>query len=381
MESLRRLDHPDYEIIVVDNRPSASAPLELAGARVVQEPRPGTSAARNRGLAEARGEIVAFADDDVEVDRHWLSALTSRFARQPDVAAVTGLVVPRELETPAQIWFEQSGSGPDRGFAPLTFERAGRFGLRRLGLEDGSDELRSLYATGELGLGSNMAFRSSVIRALGGFDEALGPGTASEAGEDLALLLELLQNGHRIAYEPSAIVHHAHRSTLRELERQIHCYGVGFTAMLTALSSPSSRAPGGAGIGPTGVGPIAARSWVGQASASCRRLPTHARPDGAARDAPRPDGVPARPPPTEKLGPVSGAWGPIRVEQIDVERCPDAITRAPGYTSLWALVRERGRPRGMISLPFEENELSREQLMRAIGATPAADRCSPARAA
>lgn len=241
VQRLIELDHPDFEVIVVDNRPVGAPPPELAGVRVVREPRPGISAARNRGLAFATGEIIAFTDDDVEVDRRWLRALGERFARQADLVAVTGLVVPAELETPAQIFFEESGSGLDRGYAALTFERAGRFGIRRRGTEDGSELVHSLYQTGELGLGSNMAFRASVLRSMGGFDRALGVGTPTHGGEDLAILMELIAAGHRVAYEPSAIVHHTHRATLEDLERQIHGYGVGFTAMLTAMALRNPR--------------------------------------------------------------------------------------------------------------------------------------------
>jgi GT2 family glycosyltransferase len=236
LDSVAALDYPDFEVIVVDNRRAGSVPVELEGARVVREPRPGISAARNRGLEAADGAIVAFTDDDVIVDPEWLLAIALRFTREPELAAVTGLVVPRELETPAQIWFEQSGSGLDRSFEPLTFERAGRFGLLRRSGHSGDQSLQSLYATGELGLGSNMAFRASVLRASGGFDEALGAGTPTHGGEDLAMLMELLTAGHRVAYEPAAIVHHTHRRTFAELERQIKGYGIGFTAMLTAIA-------------------------------------------------------------------------------------------------------------------------------------------------
>jgi GT2 family glycosyltransferase len=241
VQRLTELDHPDFEVIVVDNRPAGASPVEIAGARVLREPRPGISAARNCGLAVATGNFVAFTDDDVQVDRLWLRSLGERFARDPGLAAVTGLVLPAELETPAQIWFEQSGSGLDRSYSPLTFERAGRFRMRRRGLEDGSELLQSLYAMGELGLGSNMAFRTSVLRAAGGFDEALGTGTPTHGGEDLAALVELLTAGERVAYEPGAIVHHTHRATVPELERQLYGYGVGFTAMLTAIALRDPR--------------------------------------------------------------------------------------------------------------------------------------------
>jgi GT2 family glycosyltransferase len=236
LRSLAELDHPDYEVIVVDNR-AADAPIaELDGVRVVREPRPGISAARNRGVSVATGEVIAFTDDDVRVHPGWLSALGGRFARQPHVSAVTGLVVPLELETQAQIFFEQSGSGLDRGYAPLTFERAGRFLVRRRDQRTSSEEVRSLYLTGEYGFGANMAFRTAVLQASGGFDEALGVGTPTRGGEDLAMFVELLTGGHQIGYEPTAIIEHQHRTTMDDLARQIYGYGLGSTAMLTAVA-------------------------------------------------------------------------------------------------------------------------------------------------
>jgi GT2 family glycosyltransferase len=274
---LTELDHPDFEVIVVDNRRGGD-PLSLPGVRIVREPRPGISAARNRGLAEATGEIVAFTDDDVEVDRRWLRALSERFVREPALEAVTGLVVPAELETPAQIFFEESGSGLDRAYEALTFERAGHFGLRRRSWEDGSVQESSLYQTGELGLGSNMAFRTETLRAAGGFDLALGTGTPTHGGEDLAMLVELIAAGHRVGYEPSAIVHHTHRATLEDLERQIRGYGVGFTAMLTAVALRHPRHV----LGVVAVVPRWVRSLRDPASAKHNRR-SDAYPEGLGR--------------------------------------------------------------------------------------------------
>ena len=168
VERLTKLDYPDYEIIVADNRPEEATPVDIPGVRIVREPRPGASAARNCGVAAATGDIVAFTDDDVVADYRWLRAIGERFVREPDVSAVTGLVVPLGFETQAQILFEQSGNGPDRCFDPLTFEHVGRLKVLRSAYGVMTEQIRSIYLTGEFGLGSNMAFRIEKIRALGG---------------------------------------------------------------------------------------------------------------------------------------------------------------------------------------------------------------------
>jgi GT2 family glycosyltransferase len=270
---LSALDYPDFEVVVVDNRRAPGQGDEalaqvaaLAHVRVVAQRRPGISAARNAGLRAATGDVIAYTDDDVEVDARWLTALGRRFAADPQAAAVTGLVMPKELETPAQVWFERSGSGLDRSYAPLTFEsehrrRPGagafspsRFRVVRRAAGQPGEQTGSLYATGEFGIGSNMAFRADVLRAQGGFDLALGAGTPTCGGEDLAMLLEILASGQRLVHDPAAIVHHIHRREVHELERQLRGYGVGLTATLVALMWRDPRHVAGVlGVVPAGL--------------------------------------------------------------------------------------------------------------------------------
>ena len=262
VESLRTLDYPDYEIIVVDNRPDPSPEHELLTemadwprVRVVRERRPGISAARNRGVEATTAEFVAFTDDDVRVHPKWLSALGRRFTTEPQLDALSGLVLPEELETEAQLLFEQSSTGLHRGYQPLTFRLTmaqGTWWQRLISpprierYEAGKETTSSpLYATGDLGFGSNMAFRTSSLRELGGFDCALGVGTATCGGEDLAMFLELLISGRSMGYEPSAIVHHTHRRTLEDLEVQLRGYGAGFSAMMLSLLWNDRRRVGG----------------------------------------------------------------------------------------------------------------------------------------
>lgn len=230
LRSLLALEYPRYEIVVVDNAPdteqtkqvvqqiAADAPL----VRYVREDRPGTAHARNRGLYEARGEIVAFADDDLVFDKHWLAALVESFRVDPRVACVTGMILPVELETAPQLWIEQYG-GFSKGFARRIYD---------LGEHRPQHPLYP-FTAGMFGSGASMAFKAGVLRDLGGFDPAMGGGSIALGGEDLAAYFRVIVGGYQLIYEPAAIVRHAHYRDYAKLRRQIYAYGVGLTAFLT----------------------------------------------------------------------------------------------------------------------------------------------------
>lgn len=251
LDSIAQLDYPKFDLVVVDNRrelPDVDPLSELVAdrprTRVVRETRPGVSAARNAGVRNAVGDVVAFTDDDVQVSSGWLRAIGTRFAENPDIDIVTGLIMPSELETPAQIWFERyyGGFSGQRSFDPVTVEVAGgnRYSPTgsHLSVRDGSGhELRtvSILAVGGFGAGANMAIRRSAIEEIGGFDGALGTGTRARGGEDLVVMMKTLWNGGKLGYEPAAFVHHRHRRKYSDLLVQMDGYGLGFTAALTAV--------------------------------------------------------------------------------------------------------------------------------------------------
>jgi GT2 family glycosyltransferase len=238
LRALARLTYPRYEVIVVDNAPRTSATLDLVRARAadfadlryLREDRPGQAQAQNSALPVARGEIVAFTDDDAFVDPQWLSELVYGFGAGDQVACVTGLVVPYELETPAQVWFEQYG-GMSKGFTHRLFD---------LHAHRPEDRLFP-YTAGRLGVGASMAFRSSVLHAMGGFDPALGPGSPALGGADVASFFDVMRRGHQLVYQPSALVYHQHRREYEALRDQIHTWGVGFTAFLTRCIARDPR--------------------------------------------------------------------------------------------------------------------------------------------
>jgi glycosyltransferase involved in cell wall biosynthesis len=251
IEAIRQLDYPDFEVLIVDNRRELPKkdPLPMLveskpWLRVIREPRPGISAARNAGVAEATGEIIAFTDDDVRVDPQWLRAIGTRMTSFPRIEAVTGLILPTELETPSQIWFERyfGGFGSERTFDPITLESARSRqpllrGSKILVRNAADEEVRqfSIYGVGAFGAGANMAFRKSTLERIGGFDPVLGVGTPAPGGEDVVAIIDILWSGGQVGYEPSAYVHHRHRREYGELLKQIDGYGLGYTAMLIAL--------------------------------------------------------------------------------------------------------------------------------------------------
>jgi GT2 family glycosyltransferase len=251
LDAFASIDYPRVEFLIVDNRRSIPQPDPLppliegdARVRIVRAERPGISSARNAGLAAATGEIVAFTDDDVRVDTGWLRAIGSRYVREPQLEAVTGLVLPSELDRPAQIYFERYYGGfySERIFEPLSVHSpAGQKGPLRNSVttvwDSAGKRLRdfSIYGAGAFATGANMTYRRSTLERLGGFDLALGTGTPARGGEDLAAVISVLWHGGSIGYEPAAVVHHRHRREFDELLSQMHGNGIGFTAMLTSL--------------------------------------------------------------------------------------------------------------------------------------------------
>lgn len=229
LDALARLEYPSYEVVVVDNRPATDATANLVRdrrdhfARYVREDRRGGGAAHNKGLAVAEGDIVAFTDDDVLVDSHWLTAMAAGFQQTEGAACVTGLILPAELETPAQVALEQHGNYT-KGFVRKVFD---------LGANRPDDPLFP-FTAGRLGSGANMAFLTNTLRDLGGFDPAIGVGTTGRGGEDLSAFFAVVARGHRLVYEPSALVWHHHRRDLASLRQQAYGYGVGLGAYLTS---------------------------------------------------------------------------------------------------------------------------------------------------
>ncbi|HYI98574.1 MAG TPA: glycosyltransferase [Thermoleophilaceae bacterium] len=221
LDALAALDPAPLEVIVVDNAPGehdCEQQVLGRGFRYLREDRKGLDNARNAGVRVARGEVLAFTDDDCVHPAGWLSRLAEAF-EDPMVGAVTGPAFPYALDTPARVRMERQAS--------LTR------GLRRRIIDW---TLFSPVHAGQLGVGANVAIRGSLLRAVREpFPPELDAGTETLSGGDTYVLARLLAAGHRVVYDPGTFVFHQHRADWPALDRAIVGYGVGAGAAFWKL--------------------------------------------------------------------------------------------------------------------------------------------------
>ncbi|MEO6229092.1 MAG: glycosyltransferase family 2 protein [Ferruginibacter sp.] len=235
LEALLKTDYANFEIIVVDNAPATDDTKQLVAnhfpqVRYVLEPRPGLDWARNKGIVEAKGEVVAFTDDDVVVDPGWVHAFAKLFKENPEVMAATGLVVPFEMETEAQVLFEKYG-GFGRGFKRKWFK-----------VLPGTQIPAGYLGAGQFGTGANMAYRKTVFDKIGYFDPALDVGTITNGTGDLEMFFRVIMEGFTLVYEPQAMIRHRHRKEMSKLKVQIGYNGSLFTYFVCCVRNyPQTR--------------------------------------------------------------------------------------------------------------------------------------------
>lgn len=209
------------EVIVVDNASvddRTRQVAEAAGVVYVREDRPGLDIARNSGARRASCPVIAYTDDDVLLHPRWLERLTLALETS-DALAVTGLVLPAELETEAQILFETYWSF-GQGYMPRRFDQAFFAADARTGSE-----------VWKIGAGASMAFRRGAFEIAGYFDERLDVGAAGCSG-DSEFWHRILSRGGVCLYDPAAVAFHVHRREMAGLSSQIYHYMRGHAAAL-----------------------------------------------------------------------------------------------------------------------------------------------------
>lgn len=187
-------DISGYEVIVVDNN-STDKTQEVANSfikkypnfRYVKEPEQGLSHARNRGVKEARGEIVAFIDDDAIAEKNWLSAILFAF-EDPSISCIGGRI---EL-----LWLAER---PDW----LTDDFAAYLGLFDRG------ERRKTLTFPDCPRGGNMAYRKIIFDRIGNFAETLGRvGNSLISNEEIEFCFRIEKAVMKSVFIPDALVYH-----------------------------------------------------------------------------------------------------------------------------------------------------------------------------
>jgi glycosyltransferase involved in cell wall biosynthesis len=194
-EGLRRLEYPNFEVIVVDDG-STDETAAIAGEygfRVISTPNRGLGAARNTALEAATGEIVAYIDDDAYPDPHWLSYLAWAFLHTQH-AAIGG----PNLPPPGDGWLADCVANAPGGPVHVL-------------LSDTEAEHVP---------GCNLAIRKSRLEAIGGFDPRY-----RVAGDDVDVCWRLQARGWTIGFHPADLVWHHRRSSIRAYWRQQVGYG------------------------------------------------------------------------------------------------------------------------------------------------------------
>lgn len=210
LESLAANDLPkiEYEILLVDNNCTDNT-REICDAfaaahpdvqfHYTVEPEQGLSAARNRGIKEAKGEIIVYIDDDALVDTHYLRDYAEWFASHPETMACGGPIIPL-YETAEPDWM-----------TPYTKS------LLTAWMDYGNKPRK--YPKGRFPGGGNAAYRKSVFGKVGLFNTELGRKGNNLMGAEEKDIFDKMQTlGMQIMYIPSPVLHHIIPQTKLEKE-------------------------------------------------------------------------------------------------------------------------------------------------------------------
>ena len=195
LEGLTRLQYPNYEVIVVDDGSTDQTTSIARGYpfRVISTENRGLSAARNTGLEAASGEIVAYIDDDASPDPDWLTYLAATF-QEGNFAGVGGPNIPFPNDGPIAWCIANAPGGPTHVLLSDT-------------------EAEHIP-------GCNMAFRKSILQAIGGFDSQF-----RVAGDDVDACWRIQRHGGKLGFSPAAMVWHHTRGSVKAYWKQQLGYG------------------------------------------------------------------------------------------------------------------------------------------------------------
>ena len=196
LESLRKLDYPNYEVVIVDDGSrdrTAEISLDFPEFRLIRQSNKGLSVARNVGMQAARGELIAYTDSDCVVDPHWLTLMVRSIVENDFDGCGGPNYAPHE-----DGWIEACCAASPG--APCHV----------LVAQDRAEHLA----------GCNMVFSKGALLKIGGFDAQF-----TAAGDDVDICWRMLDADFKLGFCPAAFVWHFRRNTIKAYYGQQRGYG------------------------------------------------------------------------------------------------------------------------------------------------------------
>ena len=221
LESLTRLRYPAYEVVVIDDGSTDAVPeivRDFPQARYVRQEAAGLSLARNRGMQEARGQILAYTDDDCIAHPDWLLRLSRAFNSSPKVVAAGGPNIPPPPRNGIEAVVAAAPGAPAHVLVSDT-------------------EAEHLP-------GCNLAIRKEALERVGGFNPVF-----TAAGDDVDICWRLREAGGSLQFVAAAMVWHHRRFTVSAYLRQQRGYGRAEALLMKAH--------------PAHFGPLGGARWRG----------------------------------------------------------------------------------------------------------------------
>jgi glycosyltransferase involved in cell wall biosynthesis len=229
IESINALNFPkeNYEVLIIDNNSTdntadickaAITKFSLLTIRYFHEPNQGVAYSRTRGAKEAKGNIIAYIDDDCLADANWLNEIVNFYNSHEECMSSGGRIIP-EYRVPVADWF----------------------GKYFWGLVGNYDLSRSVFQMKGVRYpsGANMHFRKTAFEKYGYFDSDLGrSGKSLMAGEEKAMYLKLIHANEKVFYLPQVIVyHHVEANKFDKEYVKRHSMGIGASERLMNKNS------------------------------------------------------------------------------------------------------------------------------------------------
>jgi O-antigen biosynthesis protein len=349
IEALRKLQH---NIVIAEALPPDDrVKTWAANLQYISTTNPGRNAARNAAIDRITTEAIAFIQPGGMPTVKWAEGIAAAFSEDPNLKALTGLVIPEVLDRESQAVLDRSYS-PGRGLQSKTYGLVGAPQWMDLG-------------TMQVGSGLNMAFRRGLFDQIGRFDPALDLPGLTWGGGEWDLFARLLLAGEKILYAPQVTLATRFLSEDGEIRSNLNRNMTAFYSYLAAGRHrfPQAPWPKLAAWKSAWLGLALLRSWGVPRRWIASEIKGAMAGGKQYRQAlARMNALPPNPgcqTPTRSLKPMA-------VREVDLDQGLQAIANATDYETLRLYVRQGDNPIGCVTINHRGQSLSPSQIAEAI---------------